>query len=162
VTPAEFQARILAPSAARFPFRDSPEARALLLAIAGQESGWSERVQDGGPARGFWQFEKNGGVLGVLTHALTGDMLKAHCAALAISPGLDTIYEAIAWCDPLAYALARLLVWTDPAPLPTVGDAAGGWSYYERLWRPGKPDAARWTDRYAEALLTGEIEPISA
>jgi hypothetical protein len=35
MTPAEFQTRILLPSVARFPFRDSPESRAILLAIAG-------------------------------------------------------------------------------------------------------------------------------
>ena len=153
MTPAEFSARILLPSAARFPFRDSPEARALLLAIAGQESGWTSRLQQPTPvARGFWQCEKNGAVLGVLTHGATGDMLKAHCAALEIPCDLDTVYEAIAWNDSLAYALARLLLWTDPAPLPGIGDSTGALMYYERLWRPGKPDAARWATRYAEAF----------
>ena len=153
MTPAEFSARILLPSAARFPFRDSPEARALLLAIAGQESGWTSRLQQPTPvARGFWQCEKNGAVLGVLTHGATGDMLKAHCAALEIPCDLDTVYEAIAWNDPLAYALARLLLWTDPHPLPALGDVANSWNTYQNLWRPGKPKPNVWAGIYQQAL----------
>jgi hypothetical protein len=149
VTPAEFSARILIPSVARFPFRDSPEARALLLAIAGVESGWTARYQLGGPALGFWQFEPNG-IQAVLDHPASGDVLRAFCAECEVKPTL--LDEALAWHDGLAYACARLLLWTDPAPLPAIGDQAAGWAYYERLWRPGKPDAARWATRYAEAF----------
>jgi hypothetical protein len=152
MTPAEFQLRILVPAAARFPYRDSPEARALLTAIAGQESGWADRIQQGGTARGWWQCEKDGAVLGVLTHPDAGRLLKGLCVVLAVPANLDMVYEAIAWCDPLAYALARLLLWTDPQPLPAIGDQAGAWSYYERLWRPGRPRPDSWPDRYAAAL----------
>jgi len=151
VTPAEFAARILLPSAARFPFRDSPEARALLLAIAGQESAWMSRFQFGGPARGWWQFESEA-VADLMNRPTTCLTLKGFCAEQFIPWDAGDLFEAVAWHDPLAYALARLLLWTDPAPLPAVGDRIGALMCYDRLWRPGKPDATRWTSRYAEAL----------
>jgi hypothetical protein len=55
---------------------DSPQARVLLIAIALQESRLTHRDQIvkgkkpgvKGPALGLWQFEKGGGVRGVLRH----------------------------------------------------------------------------------------------
>ena len=153
MTPAEFSARILAPAAAAFPFHDAPASRALLLAIAGQESGWTDRLQEPTPfARGFWQMERGGGVLGVMEHPASREIIATFCESLEIPPDLDPVYEAIAWNDTLAYAFARLLLWTDPAPLPAAGDVAGSLAVYRRLWRPGRPDDTRWTTRYAEAL----------
>jgi hypothetical protein len=151
VTPAEFQARILDPARAAFPFHDSPESRAILLAIAGQESGWMSRFQLGGPARGWWQFESEGAA-GVMNHPAATLTLKGFCAEQFIPWDAGDLFEAVAWNDPLAYALARLLLWTDPHPLPALGDQIGALMCYDRLWRPGKPDATRWTSRYAEAL----------
>ena len=40
----------------------------MLVTIAGQESAWTHRRQINGPARGFWQFERGGGVAGVIAH----------------------------------------------------------------------------------------------
>lgn len=156
MTPAEFSTRILAPAAAAFPFHDDPRARALLLAIAGVESGWAMRAQSfDGPAAGWWQFEV-GGIVGVMEHPASRDVLREFCDQQAVPFERMDIHTAIEWHDGLAYALARLLLWTDPAPLPTVGDEAGGWLVYNRLWKPGKPSAPRWTTRYAEALaVTG-------
>ena len=55
--PAAFYSTIQKPAASFFrsPYMtDTPESRLLLLAIAGQESQWTFRVQDNdGPARGF-------------------------------------------------------------------------------------------------------------
>ena len=45
---------------------DSPEAEVLLLAIATQESALRHRTQVGGPARGYWQFERGGGLAGIM------------------------------------------------------------------------------------------------
>ena len=102
-------------------------------------------------ARSFFMFE-HGGVSGVLEHPASGPTLKAFCISLEIPPLLDTIYEAIAYNDALAYACARLLLWTDPHPLPEIGDTASSMAMYVNLWRPGKFSAERWTARFAEAL----------
>lgn len=126
--------------------------RVLLLAIAGQESGLASRRQIGGPARSFWQFERGGGVRGVLNHPASAHRIVQLCAALEIPADEATVYEALAWSDHLAVAMARLLLWTDAAPLPAVGDEAAGWSYYARNWRPGKPRPDAWAARYQAAV----------
>ena len=158
---SDFCARILLPAAA---FAESinprlADARAhlLLLAIAGQESAWTDRRQINGPARGFWQTEPNG-VLAVLQNPATQRWLIL--AARAQSVGIDraSIYLAIEHNDPLAYAVARLLLWADPEPLPAAGDEDAAWATYLRCWRPGKPDRERWTLRYAEALAVASAE----
>lgn len=125
-------------------------ARIMLLAIAGQEGSFQYRRQVGGPARSLWQFEQGGGVKGVLGHATTGPWARQICGALSIPNDAPTVFEAMAWNDHLAVAMARLLLWTDAAPLPA--DEAGGWGYYERLWRPGKPGPDRWSGNYQAAI----------
>jgi hypothetical protein len=150
MTPSQFQARVLDPARALFPFRDCPESRALLLAIAGQESGWCERRQvPGQEARGWFMFEL-GGVDGVMTHPASRPLLQAFCTEMEIPWANGTIHEACAWHDGLAYALARLLLWTDSPPLPAVGDSVGGCATYRRLWRPGRFDQLRWDARWEE------------
>ncbi|MOA63587.1 hypothetical protein D3C78_1893600 [compost metagenome] len=52
----------------------------------------------------------------------------------------------------LAAALARLLLWTDPARLPALGEVAKSWELYLRTWRPGKPHRHTWDALYAQAL----------
>lgn len=127
----------------------SDEARVLLMAIAGQESDWAARLQHGGPARSFWQFEQGGGVAGVM--GSTPTQLQAVCSYLIIPYASASIFEAMAWNDTLAACMARLLLWTDPAALPAVGDVQGGWEYYLRNWRPGTPHREVWDTRYATA-----------
>lgn len=139
----------MVPAISLFPAHDCPEARALLLAIAGQESGWSTRFQFGGPARGFWQFESEA-IDGVFDHPASRPLVRVFCAEQEI--GTMLMHEAVAWHDGLAYACARLLLWTDPAPLPAVGDVEGSWQVYTRNWAPGRPDRVRWTARYGEAM----------
>jgi len=151
MTPTQFQHRILLPATDAFPYQDNPQSRALLFAIAGQESGWAHRLQEGGPARGFWQFEL-GGVNGVFENPRAASTLLQFCQDWAIEFTAEAIYEAIAFCDPLAYTCARLALWLDPAPLPAVGAAAAAWSYYVRVWRPGHPRPTDWAANYALAL----------
>lgn len=127
-------------------------ARVLMLAIAGQESGWEHRLQIGGPARSFWQFEKGGGVAGVLQHPASAQKIRGVCADLKITCDVPTVYEAMAWNDVLGAAMARLLLLTDPAPLPAVGKVDEAWQYYLRNWRPGMPHPEAWPARYAAAL----------
>jgi hypothetical protein len=130
------------------------EARVMLMAIAGQESGWSQRRQTPSMiARSFWQFESGGGVAGVMGNATTGPMLAALCTDLEIPRDRASIFEAMAWNDHLATAMARFLLWTDPKPLPAVGQQDAAWQTYLNLWRPGKPRPNDWPDVYQKSMV---------
>lgn len=131
---------------------DRPQARVMLLAIGMQESRFTHREQIGGPARGFWQFEKGGGVKGVMNHPLTMVMAKAVCADCGVPFDRTIVYQTLAKNDELAAAFARLLLWSDPKSLPGKNDAEGGWELYARTWRPGKPHRATWDDFYKAAV----------
>jgi hypothetical protein len=134
-------------------------ARVLLVAIAGQESGITERRQNLGPARGWFQFEKLGAVSGVLQHQLTASPAAKVCSELCIPADPATVYEAIAWSDHLSVAFARLLVWIDPAALPDVGQQDIAYGYYTRCWRPGRPRPSTWPDRYSAAMEAVKANP---
>lgn len=156
MTPAQFYERILAPAAQAIGslsgYFDSPEARCFLLAVAGQESAWTSRIQvPGGQARGLWQCQQSGAVRGV-RNGSAGVTLRSVCAQFCIPSDEATIFEAIAWNDTLAYAVARLALWMDPHPLPAIGDEDGAWTVYLRVWRPGKPSRARWATVYSQAV----------
>ena len=128
----------------------SRQADTIMLAIAGQESWWMYRAQIGGPARGFWQFEKGGGVAGVLTHRATAERARGLCTALRVDAEQATVYEALRWNDTLAVGFARLLLWSDPKALPT--ETGPAWDCYMRTWRPGKPHLATWQSRWDDAM----------
>lgn len=149
----DVQAQILAPTFARLlPGQfESPEAHVMLLAIGLQESRFENRKQIGGPARGFWQFEERGGVWGVLNHESSRLYARSVCLLRAVAPTTGDVYRALAHDDMLACAVARLLLWTDPGPLPRIGDVEGAWNYYLRNWRPGKPHRSTWNGLYDQA-----------
>lgn len=141
---------------------DTQAARVMLLAIGLQESRFVHRRQIGGPARGFWQFEKGtrasrGGVWGVYRHAASRDRLAALCKARSVACDPDAIYAALEYDDVLAAGVARLLLWTDPKELPAIGDADAGWALYLRTWRPGKPHPKTWPALYAQAMAAVEV-----
>lgn len=144
---------------------DTPRARVQTLTICLQESRGIHRWQIvdparpdlRGPARGLWQFERNGGVRGVLTHPASRRLAIEVCERRGVVPSLKLVWQFLAEDDVLAAALARLLLWTDPAPLPELGRGAEAWDYYLRNWRPGKPHLRTWHGYYAQALNT--IEP---
>lgn len=133
-------------------------ARAMLLAIAKQESDFQYRIQMGkddlqwwhssGPARGYWQFEKNG-IKGVLSHHATGNDLFPLLAMLDYPRDAYVIYDAIAYDTVLACIMARMLLWTYPAQLPHQNDPEYGWKQYMELWRPGKPHKDKWDESWA-------------
>lgn len=128
------------------------KAETLLLAIAHQESGISDRIQgigDAGPARGFWQFERIG-VQDVMQRR-TRDM-DAICKELVFTNNTDAVWLNLAFNDMLACAVARLTLFLDRTPLPDVTDEAAAWAYYVRNWRPGKPHRDRWTPNWNRAL----------
>jgi len=131
---------------------DSPAARVLLLAIGLQESRFEHRQQVGGPARSYWQFEQGGGIRGVLTHSASKSYARAFCGLRAVAPVESDVYAAFLADDLLACAFARLLLWSDAAPLPEIGNETGTWAYYQRNWRPGKPRPETWTACYQAAV----------
>lgn len=140
---------------------DTKEARHLLVAIGLQESRLKHREQvvpnrkpgTRGPAMGLWQFEKGGGVRGVLRHIVT----KAFARKLVGNMDEEAVWLRLAEDDVLAAQFARLFLWPDPRPLPPRGDASAGWNYYIRNWRPGKPHPQTWGRfwREAEELVYG-------
>ncbi|KCB24899.1 hypothetical protein [Bordetella hinzii] len=137
-------------------------ARVMLLASGLQESRFQHRRQIGGPARGFWQFEKGtrasrGGVWGVFLHPASKDHLAALSRARSVACDPDAIYAALEYDDVLAAGVARLLLWTDPKALPAVGDVEAAWALYLRTWRPGKPHPKTWPALYAQAMAAVEV-----
>jgi hypothetical protein len=130
----------------------SDAAKIQLLAIGLQESRLKYRRQIGGPAVGLWQFEKGGGVKGVLTHGESDLWARVVCAKRDVFANPDAVYKAIPNDDILAAAFARLLLWTDPDPLPAIGNAEAAWNYYIANWRPGKPHRETWDDFYKQAV----------
>lgn len=130
---------------------DSAAARAMLIAIGLQESRLIHRRQINGPARGFLQFEVMG-VLGVLRHPASRDHARDVLIALEYG-GADAhdVWEAIEHNDVLAAAIARLLLWTHPKPLPAEHSPAEAWEYYLACWRPGKPHPQTWDAFYRTA-----------
>lgn len=164
-TPEQVLAQIIAPMfqlllPGKF---DSTAARVEMLTIAKHESELRTRKQDGGgPARSLWQFEQAGGIRGVLTHPASSIWAKAVCLHQAVAPTEGDVYAAFLTDDLLACAFARLLLWTDAAPLPQLGNDEAAFEYYRRNWRPGAFDrgteeqraeiVARWKGNYAAAL----------
>lgn len=137
---------------------NSKEAKILLLTTGLQESLLEHRYQIvagkpgvKGPARGLWQFEKGGGVRGVLTHKSSAGLAKEIQAHMGYGKGVDAAYEALEKDDVFAAVFARLLYYTDPYNLPEVGQVQRAWNLYQRTWRPGKPIPAKWAGYYKQA-----------
>ena len=149
---SEITERGIAPALALLPVRmDSYEARIMLLTIGQQESRFEYRrqmvgspPQPTGPAMGFWQFERGGGVKGVMTHPAAVSLTRMLCEARGVPFEADAIWRALQNDDVLAAGLARLLLFTDPKPLPDAKAVDAAWNYYVRTWRPGKPHPDKW------------------
>ena len=154
MSPEKFIRNALEPALKLLPAKmDSLAGRAMIVSICLQESRLKYRAQIGGPARGYAQFEREGGVIGVLSHASTRPHIRAVLAALDYSPDSDqsACYAAIEHNDILACAFARLLLWTLPDALPAQDDPGAGWSQYIKAWRPGKPHRETWNTFYEQA-----------
>jgi len=145
----------------------TPAARVLLYATNRQENPnrcarqivkVDGKLQPIGPTAGDYQFEKGGGVKGVLTHPASSRYAQACCFVRGVLHTPDDVFKAIQTDPVLAAALARLLHYTDPKALPALGDEQGNWELYLRTWRPGayarQPDElrAKWSKSYAEAM----------
>lgn len=147
------------PAALDFKYDDFP-ARVMLCAIGAQESRFATRVQYHGPARGYWQFER-AGVRGVLQYPTTKQEAQRLAVRRHVKPNVFAIHTALASDDVLGVGFARLLLWTDPAPLPdprTPFDEFDpdvtkvAWEYYLRNWRPGKPRPESWETHYRNSF----------
>ena len=159
MTPTQFHSTIMIPAEAWFvavvpEVRMNDAARVGICAIAGQESGWQKRVQDDdGPAHSFWQFERNGGVAGLMSNRKTGPFVKRMAASLGIKYNPMSVWAAMATPngDGMSFGMARLLLWSDPDPLPAPSDDDAWWGYYARNWRPGDPRPDAWPANIAAA-----------
>lgn len=141
------------------PKMTSPKAIVQLLATGLQESRFIHRFQlprspalDKGPARSFWQMEKGGAITNVLVNTQSRDTARAACAMQHVAPDPLAVWQAVENDDVLAAIFARLEYWTNPKPLPDLGDSSGAWDYYLKTWRPGAPKPDTWGGFYAQAL----------
>lgn len=144
--------KAIKPALAMLPARmRSREAIVMLLAIGLQESLFKYRRQMGnGPARGLWQFEKMGAVNGVLQHRSSAKLALDACRERSVTATADDVHAKLEHDDVLAAVFARLLLWTDPKPLPALNDTESAWQLYLRTWRPGA--YSRGTPEYRAAL----------
>lgn len=140
-------------------------AETLMLAIALRESDCRHRIQvghGGKPlpmwARGFWQFERDGGVAEICQHPAL-----AWCRSAILDLGYeierDRLHEAIGYDQTLAAVMARGLLWIDPAalPAPVASSVEIAYAYYIRRWRPGRPRPEKWGANWRTAVqLTRE------
>lgn len=132
---------------------DSFEARLFLLTVGQQESRFMYRRQmNNGPATGFWQFERGGGVRGVLNHHSTADTMLEVCEHFSVSSTSQAVWEALEENDLLAACVARLLAYTSPQLFPERNDPAGYWEMYLDTWRPGKPHERTWAGFFENSL----------
>lgn len=142
---------------------DSQAARIGVAAFGFQESEYLSRRQiitvtrngqrmnvPEGPAASYWQFERGGGIKGVITHRASKGLALQICTQLGVEFEAQAIWTAMLSDDVLGAAFARLLMWTDSAPMPT--NQQGLWAMYLRVWRPGKPHPAKWAQSYANAV----------
>ena len=134
-------------------------ARAMLIAIALQESGLRARrqmLENGkqwweskpGPANGLWQFERDGGVRGVMRHAAASAIVLPVIDALLYPRDPYAVHEALIHNDVLACVLARALLYSTPDAMPRPNEADKGWAIYIKAWRPGKPHTEVWPENY--------------
>lgn len=141
------------------PKMESDAATAHLLAIGLHESQFKFRAQvldNGalGKARGFWQFEASGGIVGVLQHPATRMHIYAVLDALCYGNIQDKVvscWNIVEHHDTLAAAFARLLLWTVPDPLPGPLDVEMAYQQYLDAWRPGRKHPLDWSANYAHA-----------
>ena len=144
----EIYDRAIVPALALLPAKmTSPEAVVELLAIGLQESQFEHRRQvikkkgqlvPLGPAKSFWQGERFGGMTaGTVRHPASRYWMHHVCEARGVKFNATAIWNSIETDDILAAAAARLLLFTDPKRLPSVGDENAAWNLYLRAWRPG-------------------------
>lgn len=155
MTPNILDRYVIQPTLAMLgPRYESEEARAMLIAIALQESALKHRRQIRGPARSWWQFETTG-IAGVRQHGAS-EAAAQSVMTICGYDGLDSaeLKARAEHNDMLACAFARLLLWTLPARLPTQMESEMAWDQYLAAWRPGRPRSEKWQGNYDLAWAT--------
>ena len=141
------------------PKLDTPAARALLICIALQETGLRARRQmleardhwwesKPGKGHGFWQFERDGGVRGVMRHPAASAIVLPVIDAMLYPRDPYAVHEALIHNDVLACVLARALLYSTPDAMPAQNEPDKGWAIYIKAWRPGKPHPESWPENY--------------
>lgn len=165
--------------ATRFRMSGGKNPAVMMGAIGDHESGFATRdqmeVQDGklvpgeiGPATGYYQFERNGGVAGVMAHPASQAIAQFFVDRAGLPFDRRAVWEFFVTVngDELATVFARLLLLTDPQPLPVADFSSeeAAFNYYLRNWRPGAwfnnpPDSqkrrelrAKWSRNWAASL----------
>lgn len=139
---------------------NTPEAVALSVAAMWQESKFHTRDQGDdnvlGPATGWGQFEKMGGVAEILQARQTKDIAAELCRRAQVAASPDPVWRLFASAagDQLHVAFVRLLTWKDPQALPpaTAAGQEAAYQYYDRNWRPGKKRPQDWPASWAMGL----------
>jgi hypothetical protein len=158
MTPQRLLATGINPALAELELQGIPQnanAARFLLAIALQESALRYRRQiiaggqETGPAASYWQFEKGGGCVGVMTHKSVASKMLNICGAYDVAPTAQALWEAMRYNDIVAACAARLLIYTLPSKLPTNAD--DGWRQYLAAWRPGRPHPEAWAKHWDNA-----------
>ena len=138
---------------------DTQKARVALYAIGLQESDFLHRYQvlggtdAKGPARSFWQFEEGGGCRGVIGHDASRYWMHEVCKARNCAFTTKALWTSMETDDALGAAAARLLLFTDPRPLPELGQQEQMWATYIWNWRPGLPHKGAWPSNYEAAMI---------
>lgn len=130
------------------------EVQNMMLAIAYQESRARARWQiPNGPAAGLWQFEggSKAAIGQLMQHSATQYRLSETCRRFHFPFDRAALHQLLRTNDMLAAVLARLLLYSDPRPLPKLHQIEYGWDYYTQNWRPGKPHLASWDEAWAYA-----------
>lgn len=114
-------------------------------------------------AHSFFQFEGGEGaaLAGLMANKQLAPIIKALCEYRGIELLRDHIWWSMLGDDFTANVLARLLILTDPARVPMIGDEEGAWRLYvDRLWKPGAAKdpvqraelRKKWGENYQIAL----------
>ncbi|HUZ74913.1 MAG TPA: hypothetical protein VMU87_18155 [Stellaceae bacterium] len=146
IDPSDLLHRVIRPTLSTLGL-DGPDADALLLATAAQESGCGDRLaQLAGPALGLWQMEPatHGDIIGNFLG--TRPTLARAVAALAL-PAMTRV-EQLAGNLYYACAMARLVYRRAPAPLPP--------------WNDADAQARYWKDHYNTPRGAGTVEQFLA
>lgn len=148
------------------PFHSRVERYHAVMSIGWVESRYLATVQQGANeqlehlARSPWQFERGtmqsrGGVYGVMLHSQCQSIIPGLYAVfstgkhdqlsnpnVSLDTKVDLLHERMAYSLHLGAAMACMLLWTHPAPLPHPRDpnyAEKLYNIYLDCWRPGKP-----------------------
>ncbi|VUX47874.1 conserved hypothetical protein [Candidatus Defluviicoccus seviourii] len=138
------------------PALGSEAARRLLIGTAVYESGLQALEQDRGPARSYFQIEPPTARDVTAPRGRNGDLL---AAINDFRPPVPVELMAQITANPLfACAVARLVYWRAPAPLPAADDLVALGQYYKKYYNTdhGKGTAVGWTRSYRKYCGDGK------